>query len=149
MNKRQRNIIINFASVIVITAIAVIALINFKDYVNWSEAMQAMNQLSRVVLDYRKAHGSSPPEPYITDIMEQLQGQVRLGKIVYRARWIDFGATPDEILAYVKKDYRTFIMHKGYIVLRLDGHVEWMEPDKFEELLAKQQKPMEKEFPLK
>ena len=146
MNKRQRNIIINFVSVIVITAVAVIALINFKDYVNWSESMQAMNQLSRVVLDYRKAHGSSPPEPYIADVAEQLQGTVRLGKIIYRARWIDFGATSDEILAYVKKDYSTFIMHKGYIVLRLDGRVEWMEPDKFEELLAKQQKPMEKEL---
>ena len=146
MNRRQRNIIINFISVIVITGIAVLALINFKDYVNRSESMQAVNQLSRIVLNYRKAHGSVPPESYINDVTEELRGRVRLGQIIYRARWIDFDAPPDEILAYVKKNYRSFLIQDGYDVLRLDGRVEWMEPKEFEELLAKQQKPMEKEL---
>lgn len=146
MNKRQRNIIINFAVVIAVTIIAVIALINFKDYVNWSESIQAMNQLSQVVLDYRKAHGSIPSESYIDDVAVGLEGKVRLGKIIYRGRWIDFGAPSDEILAYVKKYYRSLVIQDGYIVLRLDGRVEWMGPEKFEELFAKQQKPMEKEL---
>ena len=146
MNRRQRNIIINFVSVIVITSIAIVALINFKDYVNRSESMQAVNQLSRIVLKYRKAHGSVPPESYINDITEELQGKVRLGKIIYRGRWIDFGAPPYEILAYVKKNYRSFLIQDGYIVLKLDGRVEWMEPKEFKELLARQQKPMEKEL---
>ncbi len=146
MNRRQRNIIINFVSVIVITIVAVLALINFRDYVNWSESMQAMNQLSRIILNYRKAHGSVPPESYINDATEELQGKLRLGQIIYRARWIDFDASPDEILAYVYKQHNSFFVHDGYIVLRLDGRVEWMEPKEFEELLAKQQKPMEKEL---
>jgi hypothetical protein len=149
MTRRQRNIVINFVSVIVITTIAIIALINFRDYVNWSESMQAMDQLSRIVLNYRKERGSVPPESYINDITEELQGKVRLGQVIYRARWIDFDAPPDEILAYVKKEHNSLFMHDGYIVLRLDGRVEWMEPKKFEELLAKQRKPMEEELRLK
>ncbi len=145
MNRRQRNIILNFISVIAITVIAVIALINFKDYVNWSESMQAMNQLSRIVLDYRKSHGLVPPESYINDVTEELQGKLRLGKIIYRARWIGFDAPPDEILAYAKKKHNSLLVHDGYVVLRLDGRVEWMEPGEFEKLFAKQQKSMEKE----
>jgi hypothetical protein len=145
MNKRQRSIIINFVSVIVITAVAIIALINFKDYVNWSESMQAMNQLSQIVGNYRKAHGMVPPESYINDAMEELQGKVRLGQVIYRARWLDFDAGPDEILAYVKKSHNSFLVHDGYVVMRLDGRVEWMEPKEFEKLLDKQQSLMEKE----
>lgn len=143
MNKRQRNILIDFATVLVVTFVAVLAMINFKDYVNWSEAMQTMKHLSQIVLNYRKTQGCVPPETYISSIKEDLAGQVRLGDFQYRARWIDFGAGSDEILAYVKKDYHSFIMHDGYIVLRLDGRVEWMEPKKFEELMAKQRKPTE------
>ncbi len=146
MTRRQRNIIINFVSVIIITSIAIAALINFRDYVNWSESMQAMNQLSRIILNYRKAHGSVPPESYINDVTEELRGKVRLGQIIYRARWLDFDAPPDEILAYVYKKHNSLFVHNGYIVLRLDGRVEWMEPKEFEKLLAKQQKPMEKEL---
>jgi hypothetical protein len=146
MNRHQRRIIINFVSVIVITAVAIIALINFKDYVNWTESMQAMQQLSQIVDNYRKAHGMVPPESYINDVTEELQGRARLGRIIYRARWLDFDAGPDEILAYVKKTHNSFLVHSGYIVLRLDGRVEWMEPEKFEELLDKQQTPMEKEI---
>jgi hypothetical protein len=145
MNRRQRNIILNFVSVIVLTVVAVLVLINFKDYVNWSESMQAMNQLSRIVLDYRKSHGVVPPESYIDDVTEELKGKVRLGKIIYRARWLDFDAPPDEILAYVKKKHNSLLVHDGYIVIRLDGRVEWMEPEEFEEILKKQQKLMEKE----
>lgn len=146
MNKHQKNIIIDSAVVITVTAVAVVAMINFKDYVNWSESMQAINQLSQIVLKYRKTYGAIPPESYINDITEDLPGKARLGKIMYRAAWIDFGASSDEILAYVKKSYHSFIMHDGYIVLKLDGRVEWVEPKRFEELLAKQQKPMEKEL---
>lgn len=47
-------------------------------------------------------------------------------------------ATPDTILAYARKNYQ-FLVGKGYIVMRLDGHVEWMEKDKFEAVLKKQQ----------
>ena len=146
MTKLQKNIICNFVSIIIITFIAIAALINFRDYVNWSESMQAMNQLSRIILNYRKAHGSVPPESYINDVTEELRGKVRLGQITYRARWLDFDAPADEILAYAYKQHNSLFVHNGYIVLRLDGRGEWMKPKKFEELLARQQKQMEKEL---
>jgi type II secretory pathway pseudopilin PulG len=143
MTGRQRNILIEFLTVIIITAIAVIGMVNFKDYVNRSESMQAMNRLGRIILQYRKTQGAVPPESYIEDVKEELAGLARLGSLQYRARWITLGAGPDEILAYVKKNYHSLFFSNGYIVLRLDGRVEWMEPNRFETTLVKQQRPEE------
>jgi hypothetical protein len=146
MNKRQKAILVDFAIVIVATAIAVITMINFKDWINRSEATRAMQQLGEIVLSYRKEHGSVPSESYVEQIRENLEGHARLGKLQYRARWIDFESPPDEILAYAAKDYRSLLFGKGFIVLRLDGTVEWMEKQQFEMLLAQQQSPIEKEL---
>lgn len=146
MNKQQRAILRNTTTVIIITAIAVVAMINLKDWVNRSEAMRAMEHLGRIVLQYRKNHGSVPPESYIDRIKEELEGHVRLGKVNYRAQWIDFESTPDEILAYTEKPRRLWLFGKGYIVLRLDGRVEWMDKQEFETLLAQQQSPIEIEM---
>ena len=145
MNRRQKNILINFITVIVITAAAVVAMVNFKDWVNRSEAMRAMEQLGQIVLQYRKDHGSVPPESYVNAIKENLQGYVRLGHLQYRAQWLDFDSSPDEILAYTGKKYRSLI-GKGFIVLRLDGQVEWMDREHFKTLLAQQQSPGEIEM---
>jgi len=130
----------------VITAIAVVAMINFKDWVNRSEAIRAMEHLSQIVLAYQKEYGSVPPESYVDKIKEKLEGRARLGKLQYRARWIDFESTPDEILAYAEKKYRSPLVGKGYVVLRLNGRVEWMDKQKFEKILALQQSPMEIEM---
>jgi hypothetical protein len=143
MNKRQKNLLIDFIVVVIITTITVVAMVNFKDYVNRSEAMRAMTQLGQIVLDYRKERGAVPPESYVNTIKENLQGQVRLGDLRYRAQWIDFEATPDEILAYTEKDYHSLFFREGYIVLRLDGRVEWMAKKTFEQMLAEQQSPLE------
>jgi len=143
VNKRQKAILIDFVVVITITAVAVLAMVNLKDWVNRSEAMQAMERLSQEVLDYRNKHGSVPPESYIDGIKEDLQGRARLGNLRYRARWIDFECPPDEILAYTEKNYHSLFLKSGFIVLRLDGSVEWMNRQKFETLLAQQQSPME------
>jgi len=145
VNRRQKNILINFITVIVITAAAVVAMVNFKDWVNRSEAMRAMEQLGQIVLQYRKDHGSVPPESYVNGIKENLQGYVRLGHLQYRAQWLDFDSSPDEILAYTEKKYRSLI-GKGFIVLRLDGQVEWMDREHFKTLLAQQQSPGEIEM---
>ena len=145
MNRRQKNILINFITVIVITAAAVVAMVNFKDWVNRSEAMRAMEQLGQIVLQYRKDHGSVPPESYVNAIKENLQGYVRLGHLQYRAQWLDFDSSPDEILAYTEKKYRSLI-GKGFIVLRLDGQVEWMDREHFKTLFAQQQSPGEIEM---
>ncbi|MHC4890210.1 MAG: hypothetical protein ACYTEO_12195, partial [Planctomycetota bacterium] len=83
---------------------------------------------------------------------ENLPGNVRLGNLQYRARWITFESTPDEILAYTEKNYNSLLVGKGYIVLRLGavlsdkGRVEWMGKQEFETLLAQQQSPEEVEM---
>jgi len=146
MNKRQKSILINFVTVIVITTIAVIAMINFKDWVNHSEATRAMEQLGQEAIAYRKKHGSVPPESHISNVKEDLQGSARMGGLQYRARWIGFDPSPDEILAYIKRDYHSVFLGDGYIVLRLDGRVEWMGKKQFETLLTEQQSPMEAEM---
>lgn len=146
MNKRQKATLINFAIVIAITIIAVVVMINFKDWVNHSEAMRAMDHLGQIALQYRNEHNAIPPESYIHNIRKNLKGGARLGKLRYRARWIDFGSSDDEILAYIEKNYRSFFLGEGAIVLRLDGRVEWMDTGKFRTLLAKQQSPLEIEM---
>jgi type II secretory pathway pseudopilin PulG len=143
MNRRQKAILTNIVIVIIITAFAVIVMINFKDWVNRSEAMLAMEQLGKITLRYRKEHGSVPPQSYVDGIREDLPGSVRMGALQYRGLWIDFEASGDEILAYTKKEYPSSLLSDGFIVLRLDGRVEWMGEKEFRELLARQQSPIE------
>ena len=143
MNRRQKAILIEFIAVMVVTLIAVVAMINFKDWVNRSEALRAMEHLGREVLKYRQRYGSVPPESYVDSIKEKWEGYARLGKLRYRARWVDFESTPDEILAYTEKNYHSLLLSRGFIVLRLDGRVEWMGKKEFETLLAQQQSSME------
>jgi len=143
MNKRQKDILTNFIAVILITAVAVFAMLNFRDWVNRTEAMRAMKHLGQIVLQYRKDYGSVPPQSYVDRIKETLEGAVRLGDLHYRAQWIDLESGPDEILAYSERDYHSLIVGKGFVVLRFDGRVEWMNKQKFETLLAQQQSPME------
>ena len=146
MNKRQKALIVEFITVIVITAVAVVSIMHLKDWVSRSEAMQAMEELGQVVLQYRKEHGSVPSEDHIKSVKESLEGHVGLHKLRYRARWIDFESKPDEILAYAEKRHRASLLSNGYIVLRLDGRVEWMGKQKFKELLAQQQRKKPKEM---
>ncbi len=143
MNKRQKSIVREFILVCVIIIAVVLGLINFKEYVNRTEAMRAMEQLGRVVLGYRQARGSVPPQYYVDEIKGELEGSARFGELTYRARWIEYGATGDEILAYARRDYG-MIIGTGCIVLRLDGRVEWMEEKEFEELFRSQQSLDEK-----
>lgn len=146
MNRRQKTILRDTTTVIVITAIAVAAMINLKNRINRSEAVRAMEDLSRMVLQYREKYGSVPPESYINRIREELEGHVRLGEVIYRAQWIDFESTPDEILAYTERPRSSWLFGKKYIILRLDGRVEWMDKQELEALLAQQQSPIETEM---
>jgi len=152
MNRRQKAILKDFAIVIIATAIAVVAMINLKDWVNRSEAMRAMEHLGRYVKQYRDKHGSIPPQSWVDGQIENLPGHVRLGKLQYRGRWISYDSTGDEVLAYTEKNYHSLLLGKGYVVLRLgamlndDGRVEWMEKQQFESLLAQQQSPLEIEM---
>jgi len=143
MDKRQRTIIVEVVTVIIVTAVTIAAMFNFKDWVNRSEAIRAMEQLSQVVIKYRQEHGSIPAESYVTGIKKNLKGGVRLGDLRYRAEWIDLDAKPDTILAYTEKKYPSSLLGDGYVVLRLDGRVEWMGKEQFEKLLAQQQSKLE------
>ena len=143
MNRRQKAILTNIVTVIIVTVFAVLVLINFKDWVNRSEAIRAMEHLGQVALQYRKERGLVPPRSYVDRVREELPGSVRLGNLQYRGLWIDFESSGDEILAYVKKEYHSSFFGDGFIVLRLDGQVEWMGEKKLKELLAQQQSPME------
>lgn len=149
MNRQQKSILINIISVIIITFIAVVAMINLKDWVNRSEAMRAMENLGEIVLQYRQENGSVPPQSYVDSIRTNLKGHVRLGDLQYRALWIDFDSTPDDVLAYVEKKYHSLVLSSGFIVLRLDGSVEWMQKQQLDVLLARQQSRMGIETPPK
>lgn len=146
MDKRQKRILIEFFVVIGLTTIAVLAMIYFRNWVNQSEAMRAMEHLGRIVVEYRNDHGSVPPQSYIDSIKSQLEGSPRLGDLQYRALWIDFESGPDVILAYTEKEYGSWFIGNGYIVLQLDGTVQWLDKQKCEEILKQQQSQKELEM---
>jgi hypothetical protein len=146
MNKKQKWVLTNFALVILITAVAVVGMVELKNQVNRSEAMRAMESLGRVVSDYKQKNGSIPPESYVDGMIKTFEGQQRLGNPNYRVRWIKFDSPPDTILAYTRVDYRSLFSRPGAIVLRFDGRIEWMDKASFDKLIAGQQTPLELEM---
>lgn len=146
MNKRQKAILVEVATVLLITLIAVLAMINFKDYINRSEAINAMQQLGKIVLEYRQQHGRVPSESVFLREKNDVKGSVRLPNLVYRGLWIDFEAEPNDILAYAEKNYPSSLLDDGYVVLMFDANAVWMGKADFEELLAQQQSEVEIEM---
>jgi hypothetical protein len=69
---------------------------------------------------------------------------VRISELQYRAQWIEYGCDPNTtVLAYAEKNYRGLVKG-GYIILWLDGKVEWINNKKqFEKILAAQQQQQE------
>ncbi len=143
MNRRQRSLLTESVIVLIATAIAVIGMVQLKDYVNRSEAMRAMVQLGRRVLEYQKQYGSLPPQSFVDSVKGDVEGAARMGNVNYRARWIGLDAPGDTILAYSQKRLPSSFLKDGYVVLRLDGTVEWMPTRQFVELFARQRTPTE------
>ena len=139
MDKRQKAILAKFISIIIITIISIVAMINVKSWINHSEAMRAIEHLSQIIIQYKEDYGSVPSETYIHDIKEKLRGYPRLGTLHYRALWIDLESTPDEILAYAEQNYNSWFVKDGFLLIRLDGRVEWMNKQEFKTTLAEQQ----------
>jgi hypothetical protein len=128
--------------VTVFTVIVVVGFANIKDTINRSEAMRAMKLLGKEILQYRKTYGSLPPEHYVKQFTDKI-GAVRITDLHYRATWIEFGEEPTTtILAYSPKNYSGFVK-AGYVVLWLNGKVEWIDKKQFEQTLDKQQKQQE------
>ena len=143
MQKRQRNMLIKFAFVMTVTVVAVIAMMNFKTWVNRTEGMRAMEHLGKIILEHKVEHGTVPSEFALDRNRESLSDLARLGNLHYRARWINFDSSPDEILAYSWRGPGSFFFSDSFIVMRLDGRIEWMSKGQFEPLLAKQQSSAE------
>ena len=144
MNRRQKSIIINFFVVVAGTTVFVAAMLNVRDHLNRAEAVRTMEHLAEKVQEYREKFKSTPSKTYLVGHRTDFE-DVRLGDFEYRAPWIKFGAGPDTILAYARKNYQ-FLIGRGYIVMRLDGRVEWMKKVEFEVLLKKQQTEAEIEL---
>ena len=53
---------------------------------------------------------------------------------------------PETILAYAKKSYKSSVFQVGYVVLYLNGEVEWLKEDRFEKIFASQKKGLEAEL---
>ena len=146
MKKRQKSMLTEVIIVVTITTIAVFAMVNFKDYINKSEAIRFMTRLGEVIKEHKEKYGAVPPESYIQRIKNDLEGSLRLSGLQYRARWIDYDSKPDTILAYTEKNYRSLFVSKGVIVLRLDGQVQWLRKNEFKQIFKTQQKPQEIEL---
>ncbi len=146
MNRYQKRIVTNIVIVFTLTGLAVFGMIVLKDYINRSEAILAMENINETIAQYRQQNGAVPPESVVLKISREVPGSPRLGGFHYRARWLDFNPDPNAILAYTYKKYNNPFIESGYVVIRYDGQVEWMAETPFEELLASQQSPLEKQI---
>ena len=146
MNKRQKALLVESVTIIMVTAIAVVSMMHLKGWVSRSETIRAMEQLGQLAVKYRKEKGSVPSEYHIKNIKGNFEEHIGFGKLQYRARCIDFDSKPDEILAYVEKRHRATLLSDGYVVLQLDGNVQWMDKQEFKKLLSQQQKKSPEEM---
>lgn len=146
MTAHKRALLIESFLVLGATVVAVVGMIHLKDYVNRSEAIRAMTQLGDLVLGYRQKHGSLPSQSLVDGAKGNLEGAVRIGNVRYRALWIGPDAPDETILAYSHKRHPSSLLKDGYVVLYLDGRVEWLPSPPFEHLLAGQQTPTEAEM---
>lgn len=149
MNRRQKALLMESILVLATTVAAVVGLMHLKDYINRSEALRAMNQLGEYVLGYRTQHGSLPPESFVNGIKDRLEGVSRLGSVKYRALYIGPNASGGTVLAYSFRRYSTSFLADGYVVLRLDGTVEWMQTPRFADLFDAQRLSTEPNLPRK
>lgn len=140
MNRRQKALLVNLITVTFVTAAFVVGMMNVKDWLNKAEAKRAMKDIAQAALSHRAEYGSLPSQTYLEPIKRR---HVRLGEFHYRAQWIDFESGPDTVLAYSKKQFRSVLVKSGYVVLRLNGQVEWMGQKEFEQLLRAQQSERE------
>ena len=121
-------------------------MIVLKNGINRSEAVRAMRLLGEELNRYKAGYSSLPSKTYLDNVLDTIEGSIRLGEVEYRNIWIDLESNPDpnEILAYCEKNFNSIFTGDGCIVLRLSGRVDWMNKDDFKKLLESQQSEMEK-----
>jgi len=157
MNRHQKAILVEIIIVLLVTMVAVVAILNLRDYFNRRAARLAMMVLGNRIKSYRAEHGLVPSESWVNSQRETLPGRDRLGDLQYRARWIKFESDPNEILAYAEMKSRSILFSDGFLALRLKEvlhptppgggvNVEWIGKQEFETLLTQQQSPLEVEM---
>ncbi len=128
---RKKRLLIDVAVVLAITTVSVVGIIHLKDYINRRDALLAVEQLGEKILAFRESRGMLPPEETVQALMNEVSGRTRLGRFTYRAPWITPQSKPDTLLAFTQQDYKSLIVSDGYIILRLDGTVQWMDTQQF------------------
>jgi hypothetical protein len=128
---RKKRLLIDVTVVLVVTALSVAGIIHLKDYINRRDALLAVKQLGEKILAFRESQGVLPSEEIVRGLMNEVSGRTRLGRFTYRAPWITPDSKPDAPLAFTQQDYKSLIVSNGYIVLRLDGTVQWLDTKQF------------------
>ena len=136
MNRRQKRLIVEASLVVSLTALAVVAMVNLKDWINRREALLAMKQLSEKIQAYKQTYGTVPPEQTVLLWTDSVSGRARLGKLTCRNDPVTVEVDPNAILAYTQQRYRSLLVHDGYIVVRVNGSVAWMTPPEFQTALG-------------
>jgi hypothetical protein len=120
----------------------IVGFANIKNSINRTESIRAMNVVAKEIFQYREKFGSLPNETYVRDFIENA-GIVRINPFQYRAAWIEYDSEPNStILAYSEKRFSGFVK-PGYVVLWLNGKIEWMGKKDFEKILSDQQNKQE------
>jgi len=119
MNLRQNRLIIKLCLISSLTIIFIAGTSQYKSILNKSEAIRAMNILSREIAYYRIMVGTFPSKDYIDGIIEK-QSLVRLGSVNCRARWIEPGSTKETIFLFSRKNYKMSFVKSGYVFLTIE-----------------------------
>ncbi|OHB55277.1 MAG: hypothetical protein A2Y07_10970 [Planctomycetes bacterium GWF2_50_10] len=143
MDRVQRKLVRHVFTICFLTLLFVFTMINFKDVVTKRESMIAMGELGKFILDYRSKMGSLPSQYTVESVIPSLRPNARLGPIQYRAPWIGYDAGPDTIVVYSSRDFNSFLLEDGAVVLTLDGKVHFWDEEKFRETLSHQQSQAE------
>jgi hypothetical protein len=143
LNKRQLSVVRHFLIVIVVTLLFVFGLINLRDGLNRSEMQREMEVLGASIKDYRQKNGSLPSESWIRS---QVQSFARLGNVEYRAKSVLYDSPPETIIANCMQNSYSMLIKKAYIVLRLDGSVEWLAPDVYAKTVKEQENAAQNEL---
>jgi len=139
MNRKEKSFLKHAAVVIALTTAAILALMYIKDRINRFEAKRVMELVARPIVTYSDTHLTLPPQSFVEDLLENLQGYARGTSIKYRGHWVEFDGPPDQIVAYNFTPCPHSFLPDGYTVLRLDGTITFMDAETFKSVLARQQ----------
>ncbi len=123
MNKHQKQLLARFCIVMALTIALIAALSQYRNVVNKSEAIKAMDVLSMEIAKYDLFHGELPPKDYILEVINRYK-LFRIGSVKCRSQWIEPGSGPETILLFSKKNYNSLFVKSGYVYLTKEDMLE-------------------------